>query len=42
MKALAICNDPPYGTERSWNGLLVTEHEPGHGEHRRPPFGGTI
>jgi uncharacterized protein involved in oxidation of intracellular sulfur len=23
MKALIICNDPPYGTERSWNGLRL-------------------
>lgn len=23
MKALVICNDPPYGTERSWNGLRL-------------------
>ncbi len=21
MKALVICNDPPYGAERSYNGL---------------------
>jgi uncharacterized protein involved in oxidation of intracellular sulfur len=24
MKTLVICNDPPYGTERSWNGLRLT------------------
>ena len=23
MKTLIICNDPPYGTERSWNGLRL-------------------
>jgi uncharacterized protein involved in oxidation of intracellular sulfur len=23
MKILVICNDPPYGTERSWNGLRL-------------------
>jgi uncharacterized protein involved in oxidation of intracellular sulfur len=23
MKSLIICNDPPYGTERSWNGLRL-------------------
>lgn len=23
MKTLVICNDPPYGTERSWNGLRL-------------------
>jgi len=23
MKMLVICNDPPYGTERSWNGLRL-------------------
>jgi len=23
MKALISCNDPPYGTERSWNGLRL-------------------
>jgi uncharacterized protein involved in oxidation of intracellular sulfur len=23
MKFLVICNDPPYGTERSWNGLRL-------------------
>jgi uncharacterized protein involved in oxidation of intracellular sulfur len=23
MKALIICNDPPYGTERSYNGLRL-------------------
>ena len=23
MKALIICNDPPYGSERSWNGLRL-------------------
>jgi uncharacterized protein involved in oxidation of intracellular sulfur len=23
MKALVICNDPPYGTERSWNALRL-------------------
>ena len=23
MKTLVILNDPPYGTERSWNGLLL-------------------
>ncbi len=23
MKNLIICNDPPYGTERSWNGLRL-------------------
>ncbi len=23
MKILIICNDPPYGTERSWNGLRL-------------------
>jgi hypothetical protein len=23
MKALVICNDPPYGSERSWNGLRL-------------------
>jgi uncharacterized protein involved in oxidation of intracellular sulfur len=23
MKVLIICNDPPYGTERSWNGLRL-------------------
>jgi uncharacterized protein involved in oxidation of intracellular sulfur len=23
MKTLVICNDPPYGTERSWNGLWL-------------------
>ena len=23
MRALIICNDPPYGTERSWNGLRL-------------------
>jgi len=23
MKTLAICNDPPYGTERSCNGLRL-------------------
>jgi uncharacterized protein involved in oxidation of intracellular sulfur len=23
VKALVICNDPPYGTERSWNGLRL-------------------
>ena len=23
MKTLVICNDPPYGSERSWNGLRL-------------------
>jgi uncharacterized protein involved in oxidation of intracellular sulfur len=23
MKTLIICNDPPYGSERSWNGLRL-------------------
>jgi uncharacterized protein involved in oxidation of intracellular sulfur len=23
MKSLVICNDPPYGTERSWNALRL-------------------
>jgi uncharacterized protein involved in oxidation of intracellular sulfur len=23
MKMLVICNEPPYGTERSWNGLRL-------------------
>jgi hypothetical protein len=23
MKTLIICNDPPYGPERSWNGLRL-------------------
>ena len=23
MKTLVICNDPPYGTECSWNGLRL-------------------
>jgi uncharacterized protein involved in oxidation of intracellular sulfur len=23
MKTLVICNDPPYGTGRSWNGLRL-------------------
>jgi uncharacterized protein involved in oxidation of intracellular sulfur len=23
MKMLVVCNDPPYGTERSWNGLRL-------------------
>ena len=23
MKALVICNDPPYGSERSWNALRL-------------------
>src|SRR6516162_7714337 len=23
MRTLVICNDPPYGTERSWNGLRL-------------------
>jgi hypothetical protein len=23
MKTLVICNDPPYGTKRSWNGLRL-------------------
>lgn len=23
MKALVICNDPPYGSGRSWNGLRL-------------------
>ncbi|MDA8044598.1 MAG: DsrE family protein [Actinomycetota bacterium] len=23
MHALVICNDPPYGSERSWNGLRL-------------------
>jgi uncharacterized protein involved in oxidation of intracellular sulfur len=23
MNTLVICNDPPYGTERSWNGLRL-------------------
>ena len=23
MKALIICNDPPYGTERSWNAIRL-------------------
>ncbi|MDA8322801.1 MAG: DsrE family protein [Actinomycetota bacterium] len=23
MRTLIICNDPPYGTERSWNGLRL-------------------
>jgi hypothetical protein len=23
MTTLVICNDPPYGTERSWNGLRL-------------------
>jgi uncharacterized protein involved in oxidation of intracellular sulfur len=23
VKTLVICNDPPYGTERSWNGLRL-------------------
>lgn len=23
MKALIVCNDPPYGTERSWNALRL-------------------
>lgn len=23
MRILIICNDPPYGTERSWNGLRL-------------------
>jgi hypothetical protein len=25
MKTLIICNDPPYGTERSWNGLRLAD-----------------
>jgi uncharacterized protein involved in oxidation of intracellular sulfur len=27
VKALVICNDPPYGTERSWNGLRLARRD---------------